>query len=548
MAPGRHGPELPSPALLLLTVAVVSMMTSSVLSAELPTDGELSVCNTPCCTVEPSCSSALHVVCSCHNKERISLRKGDLPASTETIKLERVDQLTVYQGALLDLTSLTNLELHGIGTLTTLANAIAPRKNSLLHVVDITYVNNIEIGRRAFSGFWTEQATLNIRHIEKMQIKENAFWFKQPFHAPHLGIKNVDVLHAASNAFNMPQGTLDIEGINMQRCEQGTFGELSNIDMDRVNITELGEGCVNGSGSLHRLSVSNSRLGVIGQRGICGNIDTVAISNTSVSVLESNGLQLRTTKLGIQSSHFNSVMTKGLNVLADEVFLREMAVNTLHWRGLKSLKVSEEGKGRTSFRIMNLTVEHAANGSLALDVDPGVLQLVRLSVGVPEPPVCPVDRWVRQLTDTRETAPLGLTEQRMQALLQRDWLCRESRSTTPTATGAEDGGGSSVEREDPIASPVTERTDDFSMDYRLTIVVIVALVFVFIIVALIAILIARSKQSSDEAKSNRRAIESRDGTPEPFMDQSLSSVVTDSVVRRKRGRRGVAGRRGVRVN
>ncbi|KAF0309377.1 hypothetical protein FJT64_019500 [Amphibalanus amphitrite] len=334
----------------------------------------------------------------------------------------------------------------------------------------------------------------------------------------------------------------------MQRCQQGTFGELSNIDMNRVNITELGEGCVNGSGSLHRLSVSNSHLGVIGQRGICGNIDTVAISNTSVSVLESNGLQLRTTKLGIQSSHFNSVMTRGLNVLADEVFLREMAVNTLHWRGLKSLKVSEEGKGRTSFRIMNLTVEHAANGSLALDVDPGVLQLVRLSVGVPEPPVCPVDRWVRQLTDTRETAPLGLTEQRMQALLQRDWLCRESRSTTPAATGAEDGGGGSVEREDPIASPVTERTDDFSMDYRLTIVVIVALVFVFIIVALIAILIARSKQSSDEAKSSRRAIESRDGTPEPFMDQSLSSVVTDSVVRRKRGRRGVAGRRGVRVN
>ncbi|XP_043215327.1 uncharacterized protein LOC122378384 isoform X2 [Amphibalanus amphitrite] len=340
-----------------------------------------------------------------------------------------------------------------------LSNGLALNSNSSLAFLAIDSVRHMKLEAGAFSGHWDTEAKLRIGYVSSLVLSQNTFSFQSSPHIPSLVIEHATLQDIEPMAFNASLEFLTLKDVEIKMCRRNGFGgSIQALSMDRVDLNEVREGCINGSGSLRRLSVSNSRLGVIRHRGICGSIPTVTIRNCSVSLLQPNGLQLRTAKLDIYSSEFTSIMTRGLNVLANQIYLRKMVVDTLQGHALKALRTTENENDSPSIHILNLTVQHTYNGSLAFDPETNV-ELVHLSVGIPEPPVCPVERWVRQLTDTSETAPLGQTQKQMQTQLNRHWLCKGPSSTTPATAGVKNGGGESAEQ-DPHATVDAEETDD----------------------------------------------------------------------------------------
>ena len=385
---------------------------------------------------------------------QVVLRKGAFPPSVQTLSIYGARRLRVEEGAVRELTSLSRLEMRRIGTLTVHGDGLSLPSNASLAFIAIDNVESMTIESHAFSGQWDTGAKIKITYVRQLNVKENAFSFRSPVQAPSIIVEQSNWPDIDAMAFNGTFREMALSAIATKMCRRNAFsGEIRDLSMDRVNISEVREGCITGSGTLHRLSITNSRLGVIRHRGISGNITSVNIMDSSIVLVQPNGVQLNASTLDIKRSNFSSIMVRGLNVLADKIYLAKLTVDRLDSHALKAVKVAANGSEKKDrFGIYSLTVKNAGRASLAFD-NATAVQLVRLSVGVPEPAVCPVDRWVRQLTGAGETDPLDATQRLILKMLQRDWLCRPDQPAPSAAPGAdsEDSGAPGAERGDPGA-------------------------------------------------------------------------------------------------
>ena len=491
---------------------------------------------------------------------QVVLRRGDFPTSVECIEIYGASRLKIYEHALLDLTSLARVELHRVDKLTVYPNGLELRKNAALATFSMDSVKKLTLGSYAFSGFWERRATIKIGYVTSLYIRPQAFNFRSVSGGPDLIIEQVKSLDMASRAFNAPFQSLILATSNTKVCRKNTFGHnIRRIEMSRLNMSDVREDCINGTPNLRLLRISNCDLGAIRHRGVHGKISNMKIYDSNVAMLQPNGFQVQVGDLTIEKSNFRSIMTRGLNVVANNsVFLNKVNVSSLHKHALIALEVRKtENDNGSPIHVDSLTISRAEHGSLTFH-EAADVEFRRLSVRAPEPPVCPMTRWVRQLTGSEESEPLSPREEQILSMVWRHWLCPgEGQHEVPvTGSPVTDHAGSVTQSpvpeheapvtespetlpEAPVTVPVTQR--DGAGDGGSLSSTGIELVVVFVLVTLIIGILVwmyRSRRTAAGVRSRRAGVhspETKSSENKHLRHQDVESqIVTDSVVRPQR--------------
>ncbi|XP_043217331.1 uncharacterized protein LOC122385732 isoform X2 [Amphibalanus amphitrite] len=348
--------------LLLLVLLAVLLV-----SAELPTDGELSVCSTPCCTVEPSCSVALHVACSCNDEERIVLRKADIPPTVKTIHISNAERVTIYNDALTSLPLLTDFSLHGIVNVTIENGGMNMQSSCNLSMVRMEDIENVRVKSWAVTGAWDRELNFELAKINQLQIETDAFHYDSETPGLKLMLQDINMLVLDSKAFSAPIAEMALNNVRMEECHDQSFGgRTANTMFNNVSIANAQTRCVFGSDSRATLSVHSSRIDVLSSEAFSGQLRKLYISSSDFLTMQDIGVNLQLVELEVTNLFVQRLNSKALSVVADDsIRIHKMHVESLKKNALAGLLVKPTPSGFCPpVNIHQMEVTEAELGSL----------------------------------------------------------------------------------------------------------------------------------------------------------------------------------------
>ena len=332
---------------------------------------------------------------------QITLRQGDIPPSVQGIYIIGSGHLTFQKHAFYNLPSLSTLfvDLQHEGELNVDNNGLELQNKSDQFFLKIENAKVVVFANSALAGFWTDAATIKLQIIQSLYIQQNSFSFSSKGYGPSLIMERVDGLHLAPYALRAPIRSLEMSSVYMSKCLNGSFdGTIFNMKMNHVKIDFVRKGCIETSG-MSKLSIDSSTIETVRSQGFSGKIRGVKIQDTAVAKIEQNGFSLQVATLRIENCQFDDLMTSGLSATANEsINLEAVNVTTLRKHALIGLQVLNNNVGhRYALNIHNFNIAHAEQESLAFSEQTKLRLVGNLNVPVPDPRICPTERWVRWL-------------------------------------------------------------------------------------------------------------------------------------------------------
>ena len=291
---------------------------------------------------------------------QVILRNTSFPPSVESIYFYGANDFEIRENALSNLPHLARMEIRLVSSLKIFSRGIAIHPKAPLGFFGITSVSYLKFEEDAFSGLWNANTDISIIFADKLRFSKNTFNYhsKSPMRTPRLLIHHSSIKDIPSSTFNGPLEYVQMKMVNVKLCRKNVFGsKIKAIYLDRVEISEIRENCICGSGVLSLLHIYNSKVGIIRHRGISGDVPSFTLGNSSIKILQPNAISVQAKTFNMLMTKFTIFMSRSMNIVAKTVYFRKVFIEKLKSLGFYSIDANV-------VKIMNLTVANMHSQSL----------------------------------------------------------------------------------------------------------------------------------------------------------------------------------------
>ena len=345
--------------------------------------------------------------------------------SVQAVRILNTKNVNIHSDAISGLPSLTSLSLRDMDTAVIEQGGMNMQKQAKPRQVLIENIETLNIKSQAFSGFWGQHNSVEMRKIARLHIESHAFHYESRSLGPSLMLQDIGMLTLASKSFKSPVARMYLNKVVMETCHDESFGgDIQATEFDNVTIGEAKAGCVTGFGSSTALSVKSSRIDVIHSRAISGQLSQLIIKNSDFLTMHEKSMDLKVKNMTMSDLFVQQLHSNGLIVKADDsIRLKKIRVNSLGKNALVGLQIEPTSTGfYPPVVIDQLEVIDAEQGSLTFSECTDV-QMTDLDLEAPWPHICPTERWTRALSEGAVSGPLSPAQHEVFWQLYEKGLC-----------------------------------------------------------------------------------------------------------------------------
>ena len=454
---------------------------------------------------------------------QILLKEGDIPSSVESIAISGAPKVVIQPSAIHTLSKLRSFTVNNSGILHVQGGGLKI-KDARLQSLRITAIQQVVIGALAVQGPWENRTTIRIENITNLSLAASSFGHQSTSTGPTIELADIRQFAVGKGAFSGPVNLLSITRGDIRRCSEQTFGgNIHHLRLDSVTITDVEEGCFQGSGALARLSIFSCDLASVHAGAFSGEIDNVTILFSRTRQVFEHGFDINVSRLSIKYSSFDRLAPGSLSIAAqDSITLDTVRIGRLERGALTGLRTAEDATVPAVLTARSLRVVAAENGSLAFNANTSVC-LSALKIVSKRRRPCPVEPLVRQLAGGDDDRPLSAAQLQVHRQLRRPAVCAADRRqpVSDGTPGPDCGTGltPSADRRQltlsgsPGSNSDTELTT--STGPYLVVVAILALLSTALLAALVILLIRGRGRRMCTSRIPRFAARAREKTYRP---------------------------------
>ena len=342
------------------------------------------------------------------------IKNGSIPENINSISFRNIRFLRIKEDAI-NLPRLTNFTVSDSKILHIEHNGMAYRKTELYNIL-FEKIGLIEIYSNAFTGFWLDTTTINMKNIHSLYINENAFNYKTlkkeistgpsfPPVGPSIFLTNIKDLQNGPNGIQADTYMIELNNVFIYKCPSGSFGRsYYAIKWNNVTADNIYDGCFYGknlASGKTSIEMNNVKIKTLHTNGIVGEFKSVYIKDTTIETIETGGIKGNTSRFYSYNLSINLINTEAFQMQIDDSFsMEKTSIQVLKRNAFFGIKSTEYNFFFT-IRIEFMQISHPENGSLTFD------ECNRISLGAIYftsllPDICPTPYWVWMLYNGNE--------------------------------------------------------------------------------------------------------------------------------------------------